>query len=133
MYQCKQCGKEFGDWHALGGHTRTHRESSRKGDGARAIGGGGMPDGGHEDGSDQALGRALGRLSELSGEEAWRIVVQWILDVYRQARLRDEIIDGYRLRIRESETRIEAVQSELKKLQQQVAGQHVYKGPNNQL
>jgi len=39
----------------------------------------------------------------------------------------------YRLRVQESEARIEAVQSELKKLQQAVAGRHVYKGQDNQL
>jgi len=39
----------------------------------------------------------------------------------------------YRLRVQESEAKIEAVQGELKELQQMVVGGHVYKGAGNQL
>jgi hypothetical protein len=63
----------------------------------------------------------LGRLSELSPQEAWQVVVNWIMDVYREAEVRDEAIRAYRLRQEESEARIEGIQSELKKLQQTVS------------
>ena len=109
---CKECGKEFGDWHALGGHMRTPRP--RKGaQGASA----GVAGGSRE----ERVARAVGRLSELSPQEAWQIVVNWIMDVYRQAQLRDELIQTYRLRIQETETKIDAVQRELRELQQMVA------------
>ncbi len=110
MFKCKECGKEFDDWHALGGHMRTHRAKRERSVSLPAD----------EEHREERLARALGKLSELSPQEAWQIVVNWIMDVYRQAQVRDEVIQSYRLRVQESETRIEAVQSELKKLQQAV-------------
>jgi len=44
-----------------------------------------------------------------------------------------DFIQTYRLRVQESEAKIEAVQSELKELQQMVVGGHVYKRRDNQL
>ena len=117
MFSCKECGKEFGDWHALGGHMRTHRP--RTGDRARSAAG---PEAGEE-----RVVRALGRLGDLSAEEAWRIVVNWIFDVYREAHARDEAIQAYRLRLRESEARMDGIQSDLKKLQEMVSA--VGRGP----
>ena len=111
MFSCKECGKEFGDWHALGGHMRTHRP--RKGDqGASA----GVVDGSRE----ERVARAVGRLSELSPQEAWQVVVNWIMDVYREAQGRDEAIQTYRMRLEDSEARIDGIQGELRKLQQMV-------------
>jgi len=113
MFSCKECGKEFGDWHALGGHMRTHRP--RKGDreAAASVSAG--------DGEGERVVRALTRLSDLSAEEAWRIVVNWIMDVYREAHTRDETIQAYRMRLQESEARIDGIQGDLKKLQQMVS------------
>jgi len=111
MFSCKECGKEFGDWHALGGHMRTHRP--RMGDRARSPAG-------REAGEERVV-RALGRLGDLSAEEAWRIVVNWIFDVYREAHARDEAIQAYRLRLQESEARMDGIQSDLRKLQQMLA------------
>ncbi len=71
------------------------------------------------------MGRALGKLSEISPQEAWQIVVNWIVDVYRREQQRDEIINAYRLRSQESEARIDTIQSDLKKLQQMVVGENV--------
>ena len=112
MFRCKECGKEFDDWHALGGHMRTHW--GRKGKEAEKAEGG--------EKEEELLGRALGRLSELSPQEAWQIVVNWIIDVYRKEQMREEIVRSYRLRVEESETRIEAIQAKLKKLQDDVTG-----------
>ncbi len=44
-----------------------------------------------------------------------------------------DFIQTYRLGVQESEAKIEAVQSELKELQQMVVGGHVYKAAGNQL
>ena len=44
-----------------------------------------------------------------------------------------DFIQTYRLRVQDTEAKIEAVQSELKRLQQLVVGRHVYKGQDNQL
>lgn len=112
MFKCRECGKEFGDWHALGGHMRTHRAGKER---SVALP---MDDGRKK----ELLGRALGRLSELSPQEAWQIVVNWIMDVYRQEQLREETIQAYRMRLKDNEARIDVIQSELKKLQQMVAG-----------
>lgn len=112
MFQCKECGKEFGDWHALGGHMRTHwsrrKESVPVTKGVetdRAI-----------------LGHAMGKLSEISPQEAWQVVVNWIMDVYSQERRREEMIQSYRLKAQQNEARIDAIQSELKRLQQMIIG-----------
>jgi hypothetical protein len=112
MLSCRECGKEFGDWHALGGQMRMHRP--RKGDWSERVVERGE--------ANVRVARALGRLSELSPQEAWQVVVNWIIDVYREARGRDEAIQAYRLRQEDSEARIEGIQSELKKLQQMVSG-----------
>ena len=112
MFKCRECGKEFADWHALGGHMRTHT--------ARRERGAALP--ADEEGRREVLLGALGKLSELSPQEAWQIVVNWIMDVYRQAQLRDELIQTYRLRIQETETKVDGVQRELRELQQMVAG-----------
>ncbi len=42
------------------------------------------------------------------------------MDVHHQLQLKDEIIQSYRLRLQDSEARVQAVQSELRKLQQTV-------------
>ena len=123
MFKCRECGKEFGDWHALGGHMRTHR--ARKG---KSVA---LPT--DEGQRKELLAQSLGRLSELSPQEAWQIVVNWIMDVYRQEQLRGETIQAYRLRLQDSEARIDAIQSELRKLQQMVTGSRVYKEASNQL
>ena len=117
MFKCKVCGDEFADWHALGGHMRKH--TSRQ----EAIEG--LPSDG--EGDSELLTRALGKLSELSPQEAWQIVVNWIMDVHRQAQLRDEVIQAYRLRIQESESKLDAIQSDLKNLQQMVNEGHSYR------
>ena len=92
---------------------RTHRP--RKGDqGATSAG---VVGGSRE----ERVARAVGRLSELSPQEAWQIVVNWIMDVYREAQGRDEAIQTYRMRLDDSEARIEGIQGELRKLQQMVA------------
>ena len=44
-----------------------------------------------------------------------------------------DFIQTYRLRVQESEAKIEAVQSESKELQQMVIGRYVYKRWDNQL
>lgn len=111
MFSCRECGKAFEDWHALGGHMRTHR--SQKGGGGPPVAPRGV--------SGDRVGRALGRLSDLSAEEAWRIVVHWIMDVQQEAQGREEAIQAYRMRLEESEARIDGIQGELRKLQQMVA------------
>ena len=108
MFKCKECGKEFDDWHALGGHMRTHWGGREKKEVATQKKGG----------EKELLGKALGKLSEMSPQEAWQVVVNWIVDVYQQAHIRDEMIRSYRLRVQENDTKIEAVQSELKKLKE---------------
>lgn len=110
MFKCKECGKEFEDWHALGGHMRTHRAPKA----AREIYTALPAD---EIQHKERVSLALGKLSELSAQEAWQIVVNWIMDMHRQLQLKDETIQSYRLRLRDSEARVEAVQNELKKLQ----------------
>jgi hypothetical protein len=82
MFTCRECGKEFEDWHQLGGHMRTHRPR-KEGPGPR-----GMAEGQNR----ELVSRALGRLSELSPQEAWQIVVNWIVDVNQQMQQRDEVI-----------------------------------------
>jgi len=121
MFRCRECGKEFGDWHALGGHMRTHRARKEKSVALR----------GDEEQKKEILGRALGRLSELSPQEAWQIVVNWIMDVHRQMQLKDEIIQTYRLRLQDSEAKVQTVQSDLSKLQQTVLEGHANKGMDN--
>jgi hypothetical protein len=125
MYRCRECGKEFNDWHALGGHMRTHRGAAGP-KGASA---------GRERGQagKERLGEAVRKLSELSAEEAWGIVVGWIMDVYREKEQREEMVRAYRLRAEESEARIGSLRSELRALQEAVEGTHVYKGERYQL
>ncbi len=122
MFKCKECGKEFGDWHALGGHMRTHWAGRERPEPL-------PPD---EEQRKDSLSRALGKLSELSPQEAWQIVVNWIIDVHRQMQLRDETIQSYRLRLQDSEARVQAVQGDLKRLQQTVAEGSVGKTPGSQ-
>jgi hypothetical protein len=110
MFKCKECGKEFEDWHALGGHMRTHWGRREK----REV----VPS--KKERERELLGRALERLSELSPQEAWQVVVNWIIDVHRQEQIRDDLIRSYRLGVQENETKIEAVQSKLKKLKDMV-------------
>jgi hypothetical protein len=110
MFKCKECGKEFADWHALGGHMRTHGAKKE-----RSVA---LPT--DEEQRKERLSQALGKLSELSPQEAWQIVVNWIMDVHHQLQLKDETIQSYRLRLQDSEARVQAVQSELRKLQQTV-------------
>ena len=112
MYTCKVCGKEFDDWHAVGGHMRKHTSKMKKEERRE------------DDVEDRnmMLGKALGRLSELSAQEAWQIVVNWIMDVYRQKQMHDEILQSYRIRVEESESKIESVQRELKRMQSMVEG-----------
>jgi hypothetical protein len=107
MFKCKECGKEFGDWHALGGHMRTHweRRGKETGEPKRVGAGGG-----------ERAAEALGRLGELSPQEAWQIVVNWIIDVHQQMRAKDELIQSYRLRLQDSEARAQAIQGDLKRL-----------------
>lgn len=116
MFRCKECGKEFDDWHALGGHMRTHRD---KGVGAATSVG-------DEIQRKERLSQALGKLSDLSPQEAWQIVVNWIMDVHRQLQEKDETIQSYRLRLRDSEARVQLVQDDLRKLQQTVEEGHKY-------
>ena len=113
MFKCKECGKEFEDWHALGGHMRTHRASRVSREKYIALP---ADDIQHK----ERVSQALGKLSELSPQEAWQIVVSWIVDVHRQLQLKDETIQSYRLRLRDSEAKVDAVQNELRKLQDAV-------------
>ena len=66
----------------------------------------------------ELTGRALEKLSELSPQEAWQIVVNWIMDVHRQEQIREDIIRSYRLRLQENETKIESIRAKLKSLQE---------------
>ena len=108
MFTCRECGKEFEDWHALGGHMRTHR--GRKGEAAGQAGTA-------EEQTRELVSRALGRLSDLSPQEAWQIVVNWIVDVHRQLQLSDETIRTYRLRLQDSESRAQGAQGDLRRIQ----------------
>lgn len=110
MFTCKLCGKEFKDWHALGGHMRTHKEKKAKNVIPRSD----------EEQKKERLMQALGTLSELSPQEAWQIVVNWIMDIHRQMQMKDELLQSYRLRLHESETRNQSIQSDLKTLQKEV-------------
>ncbi|UCG83898.1 MAG: C2H2-type zinc finger protein [Dehalococcoidia bacterium] len=113
MFKCKECGKEFADWHALGGHMRTHWSRRKEGIYVqREV----EPD-------KVVIGNALEKLSELSPEEAWQIVVNWIMEVYGKERQREETIQTYRLQAQKNEKRIDAIQGELRKLQQMVVGE----------
>jgi hypothetical protein len=123
MFKCRECGKEFDDWHALGGHMRTHREKKETSVTLRTD----------EELKKERLSKALGKLSEISPQEAWQIVVNWIMDMHRQMQDRDELIQSYRLRLQESESRVQAVQSDLRRLQQVVDEGRDDKGPVNQL
>jgi transcription initiation factor IIF auxiliary subunit len=123
MFKCKVCAKGFADWHALGGHMRTHRGVKEENVSLST----------NEEQKKERLSQALAKLSELSPQEAWQIVVNWIMDVYRQTQLRDEIIQAYRLRVEDSESRIESVQSELRRLRQLVVDGYIYKAPDDQL
>ena len=111
MFRCKVCGKEFEDWHAVGGHMRKHTSRMKKQEADKAV-----------DERSVMLGKALGKLSELSAQEAWQTVVNWIMDVYRQKQIHDEIVQSYRIRVEESEAKIESVQNELKRMQEMVEG-----------
>ena len=125
MFSCRECGKEFEDWHALGGHMRTHRPQ-KGGEGTRVA----APRGAGGD----RVGRALGKLSELGAEEAWRIVVHWIMDVQQEAQGREDAIVAHRVRLEESEARMDGIQGELRKLQQLVSkDSRVGPGPENTL
>lgn len=110
MFSCRECGKEFGDWHALGGHMRTHRAGRKGTEGPRTG----------EGQSGELVSRALGRLSELSPQEAWQIVVNWIVDVHGQLQSRDEMIRTYRLRLQDSESRAQGAQSDLRRVQLEI-------------
>ena len=106
MFRCKECGKEFEDWHALGGHMRTHWGKRAKPQDVER----------RDRGEGERLSQALGALSDLSPAEAWGIVVNWIIDVHRQLHEKDEQLQSYRLRLRESESRVEAVRRDLRGL-----------------
>jgi len=113
MFACRLCGKEFDDWHALGGHMRTHKEKKK----TAVLS--------HEqEYRKDRLSQALGTLSELTPQEAWQIVVSWIMDIHRQMQIKDELIQSYRLTLHESESRVKTIQSDLKSLQQDVGKGH---------
>ncbi len=123
MFKCRVCEMEFADWHALGGHMRKH--TTKKRGIVRQRNGG--------DEKKELLGKAMAKLSELNPQEAWQIVVSWIMDVYRQVQLREDIIQTYRMRMQDTESKVEAVQNELKNLQQMIVREGVYKETDNQL
>jgi len=112
MFKCKICGKEFSDWHAVGGHMRKHTSKMKKEEKVEET-----------YNRDETLSKALEKLSELSAQEAWQTVVNWIMDVYRQKQIHDEIIQSYRIRVEDSESRIEAVQRDLRRMKDMVEGQ----------
>ena len=113
MFKCKECGKEFADWHALGGHMRTHWSRRKESEADQR----------EMEPEKVILGRALEKLSEISPEEAWQVVVNWIIEVYAKERQREETLQAYRLKTQKNEARIEAIQSELKKLGQIVVSE----------
>ena len=122
MFKCKLCEAEFTDWHALGGHMRKHKtviKDEKKERGKKH--------------NNEIIEKALERLSDISPQEAWQIVVNWIMDVYRQTQIRDDIIQAYRMRVEESESKIEAIQSQLRRLRQMVVDGHIYKATDDQL
>ena len=125
VFKCKVCGKEFEDWHAVGGHMRMHTAKGEIVGKERKVKA--------ESASEENLAKALGKLSEISAQEAWQIVVGWIMDTYKEAQMRERIIQGYRIRVEEGEEKIATVQRDLKRMQDMIAGKQIYKERANQI